>query len=155
MARQKTLQEAYEECKINGFFKDQEYVNKDKIKTMLDLSNATLEFAKKSIKELDKGSLGWSVIFKMHYDSLHQLIDIIVSFSNKKIANHQCLFAYLCKHHPELELSWDFFEMIRTKRNGVNYYGTPVSYEEWKKIEVQINLYISTLKKVVEGKLGK
>ncbi|MBI5072192.1 hypothetical protein HZA99_00070 [Candidatus Woesearchaeota archaeon] len=43
-------------------------------------------------------------------------MDALIRFDKKKIANHQCLFAFLCKIHPELELSWDFFEKIRTKR---------------------------------------
>ena len=45
------------------------------------------------------------------------------------------------------------FREVRTKRNGINYYGEHVTYNDWKSIEVQIKLYISTLKKEVEKKL--
>jgi len=65
------------------------------------------------------------------------------------------MFAYLCQKHPELELSWDFFEKVRTKRNGIQYYGTPVTYDDWKEIELQINNYIHLLIKEIEKKLQK
>ena len=44
----------------------------------------------------------------------------------------------------------DFFEKIRTKRNGIQYYGTSVARDDWKEIEVQIFLYINTLKETVK-----
>lgn len=90
----------------------------------------------------------------MYYDAFHSLAEIIGRFDKIKIANHQCLFAYLCKTHEELELNWDFFEKIRTKRNGIMYYGSPATYEDWKEIEVQIQVYIITLKNHINGKLG-
>lgn len=67
-----------------------------------------------------------------------------------KSDNHQCLFAYLCHHHPELELNWDFLEKIRTKRNGINYYGMPISFKDWKEIELQLKLYIKKLKEEIQ-----
>ncbi len=52
-----------------------------------------------------------------------------------------------------MELDWDFFEKIRTKRNGINYYGTPVTQDDLKEIELQINIYIKAIKKEVEKKI--
>ena len=46
-----------------------------------------------------------------------------------------------------------FFEKVRTKRNGINYYGERVSYEDWKSIEVQMKIYISTLRKEITKRL--
>ncbi len=45
MPRQKTLNETYNECLANGQFRDKEGVDTDRIKTMMQLSNAFLESA--------------------------------------------------------------------------------------------------------------
>ncbi len=39
-------------------------------------------------------------------------------------------------------------------RNRSVYYGKPATYDDWKSIEVQINLYIETLRKKVEDRLS-
>lgn len=44
-------------------------------------------------------------------------------------------------------------ERIRTKRNGINYYGTPVSFDDWKEVELQFNLYIKRLMEEIKNKL--
>ena len=54
-------------------------------------------------------------------------------------------------------LNWNltgiFFEKIRTKRNGINYYGTPIKQEDWKEVELQFELYIKKLKDELENKI--
>lgn len=96
----------------------------------------------------------WNSVYKLHYDALHGLVEGFLRFDKVKSENHQCLFAYLCKKHPELELDWDFFEKIRTKRNGINYYGTPVNQNDWKEAELQLTLYFNKLKKEIEKKVN-
>ena len=81
------------------------------------------------------------------------LNEALVLFDMKKVANHQCLFAYLCTYHPELEFDWNFFERIRTKRNGIEYYGAPATQQEFKEIELQTKLYIKTVEKKLCDKL--
>lgn len=81
------------------------------------------------------------------------LVDAFLNFDKIKSNNHQCLFAYLCEKNSGLELDWDFFEKVRTKRNGINYYGTPVTQEDLKEIEVQMNLYIKILKETIEKRI--
>jgi hypothetical protein len=56
--------------------------------------------------------------------------------------------------YPDLELDWDFFEKVRTKRNGLDYYGNPVGYSDWKEVELQMGLYITTLKKEIRKRIG-
>lgn len=153
MPKQKTLKEAYQDCKAKGFFKDQERISKDKIQTMTQFSDTLVEVAQDIKKNLDSKSPKWSIVYTMYYDALRELVDIIINLDNKKIANHQCLFTYLCTNHSELELDWNFFEKIRTKRNGIQYYGSLATYNDWKEIETQINIYIKTLKKVIKEKL--
>jgi len=72
-----------------------------------------------------------------------------------KSRNHLCLFAYLCEKYPALELDWNFFEKIRTKRNGIAYYGAPVNDKDWKEATVQFQLYIDLLKKEIKQGLER
>ena len=74
-------------------------------------------------------------------------------FEKVKIDNHQCLFVYLCEKHPYLDFNFDFFEKVRTKRNGINYYGVPVNYSDWKETEIQFKLYIKKLKEEINKML--
>lgn len=97
----------------------------------------------------------WNSAYKLHYDVLHQLAEAYLLSEERKSRNHQCLFAYLCVQHPELELSWDFFEKIRTRRNGLNYYGTPITEKDWKEVALQFNLYIKVLREALRKKVDK
>jgi len=150
----KTSKEAFLECERDGFLVKQEEIDRAKIKHMLAIALADFEAAKSLIPGITKQSLQWSTIYKLCYDALHQLAEAFVRLGRRiKSNNHQCLFAYLCEKHPELEFDWGFLEKIRTKRNGIQYYGEPTAYEDWKSIELQLNIYINTLKKAIEEKL--
>lgn len=152
MPKQKTLNEVYEECDSNGQFMNQDVINKQKISSMIDIAKANLEAAEILKKGLDNKSPQWCVVYKLYYDSLRELADAFILFDKKKIMNHQCLFAYICTKHPELELDWNFFEKVRTKRNGINYYGTIVTFNDFKEIELQMNLYIRLFERIVKEK---
>ena len=117
MPKQKTLEEAYQSCRTDNFFEEKEALDKNKAKSMLQLSETILEVAQTTKKNLDSKSPKWSVVYILYYDVLRELANLIIGFDQKKISNHQCLFAYLCWHHPELELSWDFFE--NTEKSGI------------------------------------
>jgi len=120
---------------------------------MIALALADLEQAHRLVLSTPKESTGWSTIYKLYYDVLRSLTDAFLLFDNVKSSNHQCAFACLCEKHAELELDWNFLEKVRTKRNGIQYYGILVQHKDWKEIELQINLYITTLKNEVEQKL--
>lgn len=149
------LNEAYDKCLADGtVIKLREAVNKDKVRKMLLLVESNMRVAQESAKKADKMSITWNTIYNLHYDALRELAEAFLVFDSVKIINHKCLFAYLCVNHPELELSWDFFEKVRTNRNGINYYGQLVSYADFKEVELQLNLYVSTLTKEIEKKLA-
>jgi len=155
MAKQKTLTEAYDSCVSDGFIRNQDIVDVNKIKTLVDISKATLDAASSLKNGLDKNSTMWSVIYTLYYDVMHKLADALVQFDSRKISNHQCLFAYLCLKNEALVLDWNFFEKIRTKRNGVNYYGSLATFSDFKEIELQAQLYINILNGAIEDKLNK
>ncbi len=141
-----TQNEAFMKCKKEGKFIVMEETDTEKIKSTLNIADADVQAANSIKKNLPKKSNQWNSVYKLYYDALHELVESFLTFERIKIDNHQCLFAYLCKKHQELEFSWDFFEKVRTKRNGINYYGTPVNYDDWKEVEIQFSLYINKLK---------
>jgi len=144
-----TVEETYDQCTAEGMLIPQKEVDIHKIKSMLQIVEEDL----KTIEELKQKSDRFNTVYKLSYDVLHTLTEAVLLFNQVKSANHQCLFASLCVKHPELELDWDFFEKVRTKRNGIHYYGTSVGREGWKDINVQIAVYINTLKKKIMEQL--
>jgi uncharacterized protein (UPF0332 family) len=144
----RTKEEAYDRCLADGNIISQENVNLDVIKANLRIAEEDLESAKDAISKKR-----WNSAYKLHYDALHGLVEAYLLFDKIKTFNHQCLFSSICVKYPELELSWEFFEKIRTKRNGINYYGTPVLEKDWKEVELLFKLYHSLLKKEVENRL--
>ncbi|MFH0978735.1 MAG: hypothetical protein V1837_05535 [Candidatus Woesearchaeota archaeon] len=145
-----TKEEAFAKCQKQGKFIAIEDIDTEKIKSTVAIAESDVKSAEILKKNLSKEANEWSSVFKLYYDALHELSESFLRFDKVKFDNHQCLFSYLCVKHPELELSWDFLEKVRTKRNGINYYGIPTSYADWKEVELQISLYIKLLKREVE-----
>lgn len=54
MPKQKTSKEVYKECDSQGRFRDQEIVNIDKIKTMIEIADAKFNSAELLKKRLRK-----------------------------------------------------------------------------------------------------
>ncbi len=153
MPKLKTKEEAYDDCLTQGFIQEKELIEKDRVRTILEFAEELEKTAEDIKKGISKKSLRWSIVFTMHYDALHELAEALILLDKKRIANHQCLFAYICMKHKELEFDWDFFEKARTRRNGILYYGSLTNYFAWKQLETQFKIYISTLRKAVKEKL--
>lgn len=154
MPKYLTQNEAFAKCRKEGKIIITEEIDKEKIKSTLLIADADVESAAFIIKNIPKLSHQWNSVYKLYYDALHELTESFLRFDKVKTDNHQCLFAYLCEKHPELEFSWDFFEKVRTKRNGINYYGAPASFDDWKEVELQFTLYIKKLKECIKKKLA-
>ncbi|MFH1505782.1 MAG: hypothetical protein ABIE94_02225 [archaeon] len=153
MPKYLTQEEAFLKCRKEGSFIVIEETNSDKIRSTLKIADADIESADMIRKNLARKSNQWSSVYKLYYDALHELTESFLHLDKIKIDNHQCLFAYLCEKHPDLEFSWDFFEKVRTKRNGINYYGVPVSFEDWKEVELQFGVYVRKLREEITAKL--
>jgi hypothetical protein len=145
--------EAFLNCKREGSFLDIAGADAAKIKTILNIAEGDIAVANEFKERLKKDSFGWNTIYKLYYDALHELVEAFLRFDKIKSTSHQCLFVYLCEKHPELEFDWKFFEKVRTKRNGIHYYGTPVNHANWKEVEIQFVLYINKLREEIKKKL--
>ena len=97
----------------------------------------------------------WTAAYKLYYNVLHQLVESLLLLDKVKTKSDLCLFSYLCCKHPELELDWDFFERVRAKRNSIEDSATIVSERDWKDVELQFKLYISSLKREMQEKVSK
>jgi hypothetical protein len=148
-----TKDEAFAKCKREGCYIPIERPDVEKIKSTLEISESDLSSAKIIKDNITKDGKEWNSVYKLHYDALHELVEAFLRFDKVKSDNHQGMFAYLCEKHPELELDWEFFEKIRTKRNGINYYGTQVNSEDWKELELQFNLHVNRLKEEIGKRL--
>jgi len=153
--KERTLQNIYLACQEEGSFLQLERADADQIRDLLNVALMDFAAAQEWSVKTPKESGQWNALYKIFYDVLHGLSEAFIAFDALKIKTHECLFAYLCEKHPELELNWDFFEKVRTKRNGTQYYGRPLIFQDWKEVEVQMLLYIKTLKKAIEEKLGE
>ncbi len=155
MPKYMTQEEAFLKCKKEGKFIITEEIDLEKIKSTLNIAETDIESANFIKKNISKQNSQWNSVYKLYYDALHELVESFLRFEKIKIDNHQCLFSYLCERHPELEFNWDFFEKVRTKRNGINYYGSPVNYNDWENAELQFTLYTKKLKEEINKKLKR
>lgn len=153
MRKERTISNVYLACQEEGSFRQLERVDIDQMRDLLKVALLDFSAAQEWSAKTPQQSGQWNALYKLFYDVLHALSEAFVAFDALKIKTHECLFTYLCEKHPELELDWNFFERVRTKRNGTQYYGQPATYRDWKEIEVQMLLYIKTLKKAIEEKL--
>ncbi len=149
MPREKKPEEVYDELMAEGAYEEAN-LDREEVRKVVKLTIEDYEFGK-SLRKLSNPN--WRVIFNINYDVLRELCDQLMRFKKQKARNHQGLFAFILLKFPELELDWIFFEAIRTARNQNKYKGADITKEMWKKAEMQMDLYISTLKKDIEKRL--
>ncbi len=152
MRNERTQKIIFQKCSAEGSFINLSQVDTELIKTMRDIALLDLNTLKKW-NTGEKTGGDWNALLKIGYDILHTLAEALIQFDKIKAERHECLFAYVCEKHPELDFDWNFLDKIRTLRNRSIYYGKPASYDDWKSIEFQLNLCINTLKKAIEEKL--
>jgi len=153
MLREKTLTGTFAACSNEGSFTPLAKIDADQVRAMLTVALADLDTLNELRKKAPETSKQWNAIYKLAYDVLHTISESFLVFDKTKARTHECVFAYLCEKHPELEFDWSFFEKVRTVRNRSLYYGEAASYKHWKEVELQMNLYINTLKKAIETQL--
>ena len=125
-------------------------LDKEEIK---DIKNMTMEDAQTIEVLVKQKKPNWRLIYTLYYDVLRKLCEALIRLEGIKISNHQGTFAYIGVNYSELELDWNFFEKIRTKRNRNKYEGTDITQQDWKETELQFKLYIKTIKQAIEEKV--
>lgn len=147
------LNPTYNTCLERGNIREKNAVDIELIKSLKNVAQQGLSFIKDKAKSIPKESLNWTFVFRDYYECLRGFIEAYLLFDKIEADTHQCKNAYLCFNHPELELNWKFLETARLKRNGINYKGVLVSFEEWNKLKLNFDLHMGKLVKEIEKKL--
>jgi len=147
------LDETYKLCVSSGYIKEK-VIDIELIKSLKFVAEKGLEFIKSKTKDIPKESTDWTFVFRDYYESLRGLIEAYLLFDGIEADKHQCKNAYLCFKHKDLELDWEFLEIIRLKRNAINYKGQLLKYDDWKTLKLRFDLHIGALRKEIENKLN-
>ena len=150
MLKERTPQEVYNSLSADGAY-EEAGCDKDEITKIKTMTLQDYEYGK-NLRKMPNPN--WRVIFNLHYDVTRELCDVLMRFKKQKTSNHQGVFAFMVLNFPDLELDWKFFETIRTVRNNNKYKGLDISKETWKKVELQIDLYIKTLNDGIENRMN-
>ncbi len=145
----KTLEEAYDHCLVEGYIFPLEDFSPERISNSLRIVEEDLLTAQDAVTKKR-----WTSAYKLYYGVLQQLVESLLLFEKVKTKNDFSLFAYLCCKHPELELDWEFFERVRVRRDRIREEAILLTERDWKEVELQFRLYVSSLKKEVELKLS-
>jgi len=146
MPKERTPEEVYNDLCSQGMYEEAGF-DKDELTKIKTLTLQDYDFGK-TLRKIENPN--WRVIFNITYDVLRELCDVLVRFKKQKTSNHQGLFAFIILEFKELDSDWVFFEMIRGIRNNNKYRGTDITKEVWKKVELQIDLYITAIKKEID-----
>ena len=149
MSKERKAEQVYDQFSTDGLYEEAN-LDKDEITKVLGMVMEDYLFGKE-LRKLKTPS--WRIIFNIHYDVFRELCDQLMRFKRQKASNHQALFAFIILHFKDLELDWGFLENIRTIRNKNKYQGLDIRKEMWKSAEMQLDVYISTLKKEIERRL--
>jgi len=147
------LEPTYKQCLTTGKFKEKQ-PDKELVKSLMNVAVRGLAFINDKAKGIPKESSDWTFVFRDHYEGLRGLIEAYLLLEGIEAESHQCKNAYLCQKHPELDLDWEFLEMIRLKRNAINYRGQLLNYEDWKVFKLKFDLHIKLLKERIEEQLS-
>lgn len=69
-----------------------------------------------------------SVYFTIYYDAIRELLEAYCLSQGFKVLNHVCLGEKMKQLNPNFD--YTTFDRIRFLRNGINYYGKQVPFEQ-------------------------
>ncbi|MGV8161833.1 MAG: hypothetical protein ACP5N2_00695 [Candidatus Nanoarchaeia archaeon] len=147
-----SLEKTYNLCLSNGYLKEK-YKDCELAISLKEASGKGLKFIDNASKSIAKESDEWTFIFRDYYESLRMLIEAYLLLEGFEAEHHQCKNAFICFRHPELNLDWEFLEIIRLKRNALNYRGNFLNYDSWILLKPKFILHLTLLKNEIENKL--
>lgn len=115
--------------------------NKGKIKALIQISIDRID----TISEINLNEKNASVLFTNYYDVLREICEAIALLNGYKIYLHEAIGLFL---REILNENHNFikFDKFRVMRNGVNYYGKPVEFNEALQSIKDINQMVLELK---------
>jgi len=103
-------------------------INSELIKSLIEIS----DIKEQTINSAKINKINISAYLSMAYDSLREFLEAICISKGYKVLSHLCLGELL----KTLLNDFDFnlFDRFRYVRNGINYYGTKIDFEQGKEI---------------------
>ncbi|PIN78069.1 hypothetical protein COV15_00200 [Candidatus Woesearchaeota archaeon CG10_big_fil_rev_8_21_14_0_10_34_12] len=122
-----------DECYRKNFIRKTK-VDSELIKSLVEMSR----IKELTVNSAKVDSVNISAYVSMAYDSLREVLEAICISHGYKVTSHICLGELL----KTLIDDFDFneFDRMRYVRNGINYYGTKVDFEQGKEIIKKIFL---------------
>ena len=115
------------ECKNKGFIKITT-INKSKALSLIEIS----DIKEDTIKHIKLDSKNINAYFPMAYDSLREVLEAFCLLRGFNVTNHICLGELI----KDLKKDFDFisFDRFRYARNGINYYGSKIDFDQGKEM---------------------
>ncbi len=132
------------ECFRKGLIKKTE-PNKELISSLIEMSN----IKETTVKTANINNVNISAYASLAYDSLREILEAICISKGYKVLSHVCIGELL----KDLSADFDFeeFDRFRYMRNGINYYGIKVGFDQGKSI---ISKIFALKQKLVETYLS-
>lgn len=119
-----------EDCKRKGFIKETK-VTVSRIHSLLQMADSK-EIAVKSAVITD---VTISAYVSLAYDSLRESLEALCILFGYKVSNHICIGELVKTLIPSFQ--FHDFDRLRFIRNGINYYGEKVMFEQGKELIVK------------------
>src|SRR3989338_2668825 len=128
MPKPRTLEEVYDRCVSEGQIAELSESNVEMAKGLTLNADISVDSAKALSKLFSKSDKGWLAVFTSHHDALQMYARALLILHKVSSHDPQCLFASLCLKNPDFD--WDFFERIRTLREGIDHNGKQIGHPE-------------------------
>ncbi len=112
----------FEEYIVRGDVRKGE-IDSQKAAALIKMSERSLA----TTAQIEMNDTTASIIFTISYDALREILEAMCLIQGYKVYSHEAYTAYLEKLHEEKTAIT--FDRLRKLRNGINYYGKPVSVD--------------------------
>ena len=119
--------------------------DREKAKALVKMS----ENNRKVIETIELTETTASPVFSLLYESLREIIEAMCLLEGYKVYSHEAFTSYLERIHEEKIAV--VFDRFRKLRNGINYYGKPVSIN----VTSEAKKEIANLSKILREKYLK
>lgn len=113
------------ECYEKGHIKKAR-PSKERAKSLIEVADIKEKTVKSAV--LDASNI--NAYFPMSYDALREVMEALCILHGYKVANHVCIGELLASLIPDFDFL--LFDRFRYARNGINYYGEKIDFEQGK-----------------------
>lgn len=103
-------------------------INKNLIKSLMEMSG----IKETTVRTAAINEINISAYVSLAYDSLREILEAICISKGYKVLSHVCLGELLRDLIKDFD--YDEFDRLRWIRNGINYYGIKVEFEQGREV---------------------